>query len=316
VPAELRIGGTAVGKGQRQTLHLPLPRLYTHTEMTLPVQVVRGRRSGPRLLVCAALHGDELNGVEVIRRVVEKLEPVQLRGDLIAIPIVNVYGFINQSRYLPDRRDLNRSFPGSATGSLAARLAHVLVTEILDGCTHCIDLHTGSLNRTNLPQVRGDLTDDETRRCARAFSAPAILHASARDGSLREAASRLGLHVLVYEGGEPLRFDAAAIEAGVRGVHGVMHALGMRKSGGRGRGKPVEIASSTWVRARQSGIFHLAKALGDRVRKGEGLGMICDVLGESRATVRAPDAGIIIGHTNNPLVHRGDALIHLGREQG
>ncbi|MGH7127773.1 MAG: succinylglutamate desuccinylase/aspartoacylase family protein [Planctomycetaceae bacterium] len=309
----LTISGVSVGRGERQRIEIPVSMLPTETWLSIPVEVVRGARPGPRVWLSAAVHGDELNGVEIIRLVLERLDPQSLRGTVIAVPIVNVYGFIDQSRYLPDRRDLNRSFPGSPRGSLAARLAHLFMREVVSHCTHGIDMHTGSHHRTNLPQVRANLADAETRRCAEAFGAPVVMHAETRDGSLREAATQRGIHVLLYEAGEPLRFDAESIRVGVGGTLRVLAALKMRQTAPKPRRPPVEIGGTTWIRARNSGILRLEAALGETVAAKQRLGVISDAFGDDRHTITAPGAGLIIACTNNPLVHQGDAIIHLAR---
>ena len=289
-----------------------MARLATQTLLSLPVTVVHGMRPGPRLWLSAAVHGDEVNGVEIIRRVLDKLDATTLRGTVVAVPIVNVFGFINQSRYLPDRRDLNRSFPGSAKGSLASRLAHLFMAEIVGQCTHGIDLHTASDHRTNLPHIRGDLTDPETRRIAEAFAPPLLMHSRLRDGSLREAASRLGIPVLLFEGGEADRFNEDAIEMGADGVLRVMAALKMRRRGKTRRAPRVyESHSSYWVRARRSGLVRLQVKLGDRVTAKQRIGATADPFGESSFAVRAPRAGIVVGVTLNPLVSQGDAMVHV-----
>jgi predicted deacylase len=281
--------------------------------MSMSLQVLRGPKPGPTLLLCAAIHGDELNGVEIVRRVVERIDLGELRGSLVAVPIVNVFGFLSQSRYLPDRRDLNRSFPGSRAGSLAARLAHLFMHEVVRHCDYGIDLHTASLDRTNLPQVRANLMNPQVKRAAEAFGAPVFINSQIRDGSLREAASRRGIHMLVYEAGEAQRFNRDAITMGYNGVLRVMTMLKMLKGvkTAKKNTEPREVHSSAWVRARQSGIFHLEVALGQEVKKRQAIGFVCDVLGESKTIMRAPEDGIVIGHQNNPLVHRGDAIVHL-----
>ena len=221
------IGGVRIRSGTVRALELPITRLVTGADVTLPVRVVHGREDGPRIWIDAAIHGDEVAGVEVVRQVMAGLDPKTFRGTLVAVPIVNVLGFMTGDRYLPDRRDLNRSFPGSPRGSLASRIAHLFMREIVAGCEVGIDLHTGSDRRSNLPQVRADLDDPRTRELAAAFGAPVMLHAGIRDGSLRHAAGEHGAKVLLYEAGEPLRFDDYAVSAGVIGVRRVLAALGM-----------------------------------------------------------------------------------------
>ena len=284
----LTIAGVDVKLGQKLTINIPVARLYTHTEMTMPVHVLRGKRSGHRLFVSAAVHGDEILGVEIIRRLLKVKAIKRLSGTLIAVPVVNVYGFVNQSRYLPDRRDLNRFFPGSSKGSLTSRIADIFMNQVVANSTHGIDLHTASNHRTNLPQIRACLDDPETERLAIAFGAPVVLDANLRDGSLRQAVMEKGIPMLMYEGGEALRFDEVAIQAGVKGVLAVMRAVGMLPE--RALKKPPiqpSIArSSTWVRAPVSGILHSNVRLGARISEGTKLGEIADPFGEEETEVR------------------------------
>ncbi len=308
------LGQAEIAAGTRATIELPLPRLYTHDSMSMSVIVVNGTRPGPQLFLSAAVHGNELNGIEIVRRVLEKADARHLRGTLIAVPIVNVYGLINHSRYLPDRRDLNRSFPGSSTGSLAARIAATFMQNIVKNATHGIDLHTAATGRTNLPQIRGNLHDEETLRLAEQFGAPVMIHASVRDGSLRGAAAKRGLPVLLYEAGEPDRFNPDAIDLGVAGVLRVMKHLRMlRKAKTRGKHAVQRVYRSSWVRARQSGFIHMRVGLGERVEKHQTLGVIQNALGESPATLRSRSNGIVIGHVSTPLVHRGDGVVHVAQ---
>jgi len=305
------VGGHEVRPGTADHFELPIGRLVTGTDMALPVRVVHGAEPGPTAWLNAAIHGDEVGGVEVITRVLAGLDPATVRGTLLAVPVVNVWGFVGGDRFLPDRRDLNRSFPGSPTGSLAAQIAHLFMTEVVDRCSVGIDLHTASDNRANLPQVRADLDDPETRRLAEAFGAPVMVHARNRAGTLRQAAGRRGATVLLYEGGEALRFDAAAISAGVDGVCRVLAAIGM-VDGPTEPGQPsVESRTTGWVRAGRSGILHLAVDLGDRLERRQVLGTIDDAFGNAVAAVRANRAGTVVGITRSPLVNRGDAVAHL-----
>ncbi|MDH3601423.1 MAG: succinylglutamate desuccinylase/aspartoacylase family protein [Candidatus Tectomicrobia bacterium] len=311
----IRVGGIEIPPGHRQTLDLSIAPLQTHAEMAMPIQVVHGARPGPRLFVTAAVHGDEINGVEIIHRLLQRLSPRRLRGAVLAVPVVNVYGFINQSRYLPDRRDLNRFFPGSETGSLASRVAELLMQEVVSHCTHGIDLHTGSNHRSNLPQIRACLDHPETMHLARAFGAPVILNANLRDGSLRQAALEQDIPMLLYEAGEALRFNEVAIRAGVKGILAVMRAIRMlpARRSPKKRVEPLIARSSSWVRAPVSGILRIRGSLGNKVEKQTVLGTIEDPFGEHESQVCAPSSGIIIGRLNLPLVYAGDALFHIAR---
>ena len=314
---EITIGNTIVQPGRRAEIMLPVADLYTATSLAMPVQVISGRKEGPVLFVSAAIHGDELNGVEIIRRLLNRKIIRSIRGTLIAVPIVNVHGFLNQSRYLPDRRDLNRSFPGSAKGSVAARLANLFIKKIVSAADYGVDLHTGAINRANLPQIRANLDDPRTFELARAFGAPVIIDSDLRDGSLRGCAAEMGIPILIYEAGEALRFDETSIRAGLRGIFNVMRAIGMLPEKGeaersRKSVEPVVARATRWVRAAESGIVHNRAKLGSRVEDGERLATISDPLGRRESVIRAPFDGIVIGRSNLPLAHEGDALFHLG----
>ena len=311
---EFSIGGVSITPGEQHFIDLPITNLY-HTPLTMPVRVQRGRKAGPVMFVSAALHGDELNGVEIIRRLLGLKQVSALRGCLIAVPIVNVQAFLIQSRYLPDRRDLNRSFPGNETGSLAARMANVFLKEIVGRADYGIDLHTGAIHRPNLPQIRADMTHPETERLARAFGAPVMMNAPIRPGSLREYTSKHQIPVLLYESGEALRFDEVCIRAGVRGVVNVMREVGMLPPLKRARKKvePVAVESSFWLRAPSSGILRSTVNLGERVKADQQLGTIADPYGQTEIPVMAGEGGIVIGRTNLPPVNEGDALFHIAR---
>lgn len=314
----ITINGATVNAGQRMTIDLPLGTLYTHAPLSMPVHVVCGKQAGPRMFVSAAIHGDELNGVEVIRRLLQEKALKRLSGILIAIPVVNVHGLLHHSRYLPDRRDLNRSFPGSDKGSLAARVAHIFMEQIVKQCSHGIDLHTGAIHRSNLPQIRANLQDQATSRLAHAFGVPVLLDSSLRDGSLREASAELGLPMLLYEAGEALRFDEVSIRAGVRGIKNVMRELDMLPPSRKPRkiSEPFVARSSNWIRASVSGVFRDMAQLGAHVKKDKLLGVISDPFGETEYEIRANNEGIIIGKNMLPLVNEGDALFHLARFHG
>jgi len=307
-------GGVDIVAGERMTVDLPMARLYTHSEVSLPVHVIHGKRSGPTLFVSAAIHGDEINGVEIIRRLLNSKSMSRIKGTFLAVPVVNPFGFIQRSRYLPDRRDLNRSFPGSPKGSLASRIAYLFMQEIVGRSTYGIDIHTGSNYRSNLPQIRTSLNNDENLRLANAFGAPMVIHSQIRDGSLRESVAEQGIPVLLYEAGEALYFNEAAIRAGVRGVINVMRAIGMLSpTRGSKKQDPVVSHETSWVRATRSGVFFKQISLGKLAREGDVLGLINDPLGDECEPVLAPFTGVVIGQLTLPLVHEGDALVNLAK---
>jgi hypothetical protein len=317
MPDIITIAGHDIALGQDTIVEVPLPDLYMHTSLSMPVHVIRGRRKGPVLFVSAAVHGDEINGVEIIRRLVKMRSLKGFKGTLITVPVVNVYGFINQSRYLPDRRDLNRCFPGSSEGTLAGRLAHAFMTEVASKCTHGIDLHTAAIHRDNLPQIRADISNKEVDAMAKAFNAPVVVNSSLIAGSLRHACAEHDIPVIVYEAGEALRFNELAIRAGVTGVLNVMRSLGMLSSRVKAKkqASPFVARSSTWVRAPQSGIFRMLVPMGNHVSKGELLGIVAAPYGDkdSEVEVIASCSGVVIGRTNVPLVNEGEALFHIAR---
>jgi predicted deacylase len=321
----ITIGDERIPPGERRLVVLPVSKLSNHTPVTLPVHVLHGVEPGPRLFVSAAIHGDEINGVEIIRRVLRMLQPTDLAGTLLCAPVVNAYGFIGRSRYLPDRRDLNRAFPGSAAGSLAARLAHMFLHEVVRRCQVGIDLHTAAVHRVNLPQVRAEFAQyPRCRELAEAFGCQMALESPERAGSLRQAARVLGVDVLVYEGGEGLRFDEFAIEAGVRGIAGVMEHMGMlRVAAARPAGAPVAprprplfADASKWVRAPDGGVFRTSRRIGDAVSAGETIGFVANPYEESEIPVESPRRGIIVGRTTLPIVNMGDALFHIAWSAG
>jgi len=309
----ITIGDHVIKPGERINVNLPVADLYTGTSLSMPVKAVSGRKDGPVLFVSAAIHGDELNGVEIIRRLLKRKILRSLRGTLIAVPIVNVHGFLNQSRYLPDRRDLNRSFPGSQKGSIAARLANLFIKQVVSKANYGIDLHTGAINRSNLPQIRANLDDPETLEIAQAFGVPVIINSDIRDGSLRACAYDRGMPVLIYEAGEALRFDEISIRAGMRGILNVMRQIGMLpKLKNPRQVMPVIARSTSWVRAPSSGIVTARIRLGNSVQKDQSLASISTPLGDEEDHVIAPFDGIVIGQSKLPLAHEGDALFHLG----
>lgn len=308
------LDGHAVPAGERQTIDLNLPGLYTNDPVLMPVHVLHGRHDGPVVFVSAAVHGDEINGVEIIRRLLRMPQMKRLRGTLLAVPIVNIFGFHNRSRYLPDRRDLNRSFPGSTSGSLAGRLGHVFMSHIVAHADIGIDLHTAAVHRDNLPQIRADLNDPILGCLAKVFSAPVLLHSAAPEGSLRGAAAGIGIPVMAYEAGEALRFEELSIQIGLRGIMNVLRRLAMLPASKGRTSKPSAVLrSSSWQRAPQSGILRSQARLGTIVSKGEILGVVADPVGVSEVPLPAPFDGVVIGRANLPLVFEGEALFHVAR---
>lgn len=313
----LEIGGNTVKAGSRAQVEIPVSRLITGAEMAIPVVALHGKSDGPSVWISAAIHGDEINGVEIVNQVLAQLDPKTMSGTVIAVPVVNLYGFITGDRYLPDRRDLNRSFPGSKKGSLAGRLAHLFMSEIVERCDFGMDLHTASDHRTNLPQIRSDLDAPRIRELAEVFGAPVMLHSKSKTtGTLRRAATRSGAGVLLYEAGEPWRFNGDAISMGVAGVRRVLDHLEIATYEGDPPGPVVECRSSTWIRAAKSGIAHLTVQAGDTVEAKQSLGTIDDAFGKRRSTIRASRNGIIIGQLLYPMVNQGDALVHIATPVG
>lgn len=309
------INGESVAPGSRHFVDVPVARLSNHVPVTLPVHVFHGRRDGPTLFVCAGIHGDEILGVEIIRRLVNTRGLLSLNGTLLCVPIVNVFGFLGKDRYLPDGRDLNRVFPGSKVGSLAAQLADLFMREIVLRSDIGIDLHTGARQRANLPQLRGDFEKEQSRELAEAFGAPVVLQSNLRDGSLRAAARDNGVDVLLYEAGEALRLDELSVRVGVKGILHVMQHIGMRRAATTRppKRRPVFIRSSSWVRAPEGGIFKAHKALGDSVAEGDILGIVSDPCEGREFPVEAQFPGIAIGRTNIAVVNPSDPLFHIGR---
>lgn len=309
------IGGQKIEAGKTRTIHLPVSTLPDHTPVALSVEVRHGNRAGPTLFVSAAVHGDEVIGVEIVRRLLRAPQLKALRGTLLVVPIVNSFGFLNRSRYLPDRRDLNRCFPGHPSGSLGSRLAHMFLNDVVLRCDMGIDLHSAAVHRTNLPQIRISTGDKLTRDMALAFGAPVVLTSPLRDGSLRAEAAARGTPVLLYEAGEGLRFDELAVRAGLAGILRVMRNLSMLPARGisKARAAPYLCESSSWIRAPAGGLLRTFRAEGERVEKGDLLACVTDPFGSSETDLHAPFAGFLIGRAILPVVNEGDAVFHLAR---
>ncbi len=317
---DIEILGNAVSKGKGIQLNLDIAKLHTRTKIEVPIIIERAKNDGPCLLITGGIHGDELNGVEIVRQIISNKYNKPTHGTIICIPVVNIFGFLNQTREFPDGRDLNRVFPGSQRGSLAARFAYHLMTEIVPHIDYCIDYHTGGKERFNIAQVRIN-DDEETMELAKFFDAPFILKSENRAKTFRDSCVKRGKKVLLFEGGKSLSINNEITEMGVSGALRVMHHLGMRdyskelenfKKESTVRTKLIE--KSAWVRAKYSGMFHPYIETGTFVEKGSVLGSISDPFGEFERRVKAPNSGYIICTNQSPIVNQGAALVHLSKE--
>jgi uncharacterized protein len=311
----LRLLGESVHPGERRSLSWKISESFSGEALSTPVIVVHGTLPGPRLCLTAAVHGDELNGVEIVRRVLNGVEEGSLAGVVIGVPIVNLFGFSRGSRYLPDRRDLNRFFPGSATGSVASRIAYSLFNGVISECDALVDIHTGSFDRSNLPQIRGDLTIPSVLELTRSFGATAVLHTPGDRGMLRRAATDRDIPAVTFEVGSPLRLEAAEIAQGTAAIQTLMQRMGMtpRRRGARNEPQPIYY-ESRWIRATGGGMLFSDVGLGDRVRPGQRLGRIIDPLRDNERDIVAPVRGRVIGMAQNQVVLPGFAVYHIGVE--
>jgi predicted deacylase len=312
-PEPFIIAGESIAPGTMRDVAFPITTMATGTASSLAVRVLHGAKPGPAVFVSAAIHGDEIIGTAVIQRLAKKLDPAVLAGTVMLVPVANIFGFITHSRYLPDRRDLNRSFPGSAGGSLAGQLAHVFYREVVARCQLGIDIHSAAIHRYNLPQIRIAAGNRKLVELAMAFGAPVIIESPLRDGSLRDLAQKHGVDMLLMEAGEALRFDRLSIETGVEGVERVLAHLGMIEAddGLSAVGIPARANRSVWVRSPRGGVVQMVRESGDPVRKGDVLACVSGLFGEEPQEMFSPLDGIIIGHATLPVVHQGDALFHI-----
>ena len=303
--------GTSVKAGTTVDLKLKVSERYTGDPIHLPVRVIRAKKPGPAVFVSAAIHGDELNGVGVIHELMFG-DPVNLRaGTLILVPVVNIFGFENQLRYMPDRRDLNRSFPGSSSGSLTGRVARVIFDTLVKRCDYGIDPHTAATGRTNFPNVRGDLTKPEVRRIVKAFGCELMVNGKGPDGSFRREAVKAGCNTIILEAGEPLKIEPSVLEVGLRGVHNVLIELGMVPGVVRRPAYQTRIDKSTWVRSNVGGLLRFHVGPGDVVAQGQPIATNASVIGRERSVLTAPSAGIVLGMTTMPMVKPGEPVCHL-----
>ena len=313
--SNITICNEVIHPGEQVSLALPLPELFSCAPMYMPIKVVHGKQPGPCLLVIAAMHGNELNGAEIINRLLLSSKMKKLKGTLIAVPILNVYGFINKTRTLPGGASLGNNFPGNPQGSHAARLAHLFCSEIFPLADYCIDLQTGWLNHSNLPQVFATDESSDELALAHAFGAPVISELEAQKGSLRAYANKEKTPYLVYEAGEAMRFDESSIRIGHKGIINVMRQVEMLSMAGKvntTNQKSFVMRDTRWVRSPTSGISHSTTKLGQQVKKGEQLTIIKDPFGAGPdVPVRAPFDGVVVSMNNLPLVYEGISLFQL-----
>ncbi|MGD8427134.1 MAG: succinylglutamate desuccinylase/aspartoacylase family protein [Balneolaceae bacterium] len=311
MPDTITINKHKIGLGEQREIQLNIARLPTYTSIDLPVHVFRAKEDGPVLLLTGGLHGDELNGIEIIRRMIFKNKLMPEKGSVIALPLVNVYGFIQNVRGLPDGKDINRSFPGIKGGSLARLLAYTLMNQIIPQIDYGIDFHTGGAARSNYPQIRCTFDVKDNLELAQAFAPPLVLNSSLINKSFRKSAHKKGKQILVFETGESTRFDEEGIKEGIDGTLRLMKYLEMREEAPEADYETEIYKKSTWIRAKYAGLFQPRIALGEKVNKRQVLGHITDPYGKEWFKAICPHDGRVIGLNYAPVVHKGDALLHL-----
>lgn len=310
------IAGRRIKAGVVEQINLKVSETVTHQPARIPITVVRGVEDGPTLFLTGAVHGDEINGVAIVREVLDKVDPENLRGTLVGIPVVNRFGFPTGSRYLPDRRDLNRNFPGGADGSMAQRIADILFQKVLRKCDAGIDLHTAASGRQNLCHVRGDGDNEAARNLMRAFGTPIMMDGAGPKGSLRRETTDAGIPTIIFEAGEPNRFQHHVVEIGRDGIFRVMKHMGMwKKRTAKKPGVQVLVKKSEWVRADHGGILDMRVEPGDLVRKNQKVAIVHDPFGRRVDAIRATHAGVVLGTATQPLTNPGEAIIHIGHLQ-
>lgn len=311
----MKILNHKIGLGESVQVKMDFARLNTRSKIDVPIIVERGKKAGPCILLIGGLHGDETNGVEIVRQIVTKGLNKPEIGTVICIPLLNVFGFINQTRAFPDGRDLNRVFPGSNTGSLASRFAFHLMNEVIPHVDFCIDYHTGGAQRFNYSQIRIDEGCDETFELAKIFASPYIVYSKSPERTFRKSITKLGKKVLLFEGGKSLNLDKNVTKSGIQGAINVMHHIGLRNFISQiSHEKSVVIKSSKWIRAKHSGMFRSSVSAGQKVERGIKLGSISDPFGDFESSFKNSQEGYILNSNHSPIVNQGDALFHIGFE--
>ncbi|MBX2894409.1 MAG: succinylglutamate desuccinylase/aspartoacylase family protein [Cyclobacteriaceae bacterium] len=311
---DVTIAGQHIRPGEFKEIIINIARLPSRTQIDTPIYAFRGLEPGPVLALTAGMHGDEINGMEIVRRILDLGYNRVKRGTVICMPIINIYGFLNYSREVPDGKDVNRSFPGSKNGSLASRVAYHITHDIIPYIDYGIDFHTGGAMRTNYPQIRCVMADEKNVELANAFHAPFTIDSPFRPHSIRQQAAKLNKNIIVYEGGESLRFDQQAIEEGINGTLRLMKHLNMIDEAPEPKEANKIIWNSSWARAQHAGLFQSTIKSGDFVNKNQMIGTITDPFGEFKETVKSPSSGYVVGLNNHPVVNAGDALLHIGMD--
>ncbi|MDO9274334.1 MAG: succinylglutamate desuccinylase/aspartoacylase family protein [Lutibacter sp.] len=319
MPSDFKILYQKVGFGETVIIKMDIARLNTHSKIEVPIIVSRGYADGPCLLLIGGIHGDETNGVEIVRQIISSSLNKPQKGTVICIPLLNVFGFLNQKREFPDGRDLNRAFPGSEKGSLASRFAHHLMSKVIPKVDYCIDYHTGGAQRFNYSQIRIDTNDEDTLNLAKIFGAPFIVHSKTQEKTFRKSMVDLGKKVLLFEGGKSLSLDKNVTKVGIQGAINVMHHLGMRDfsskiSKSNLENPPIIIRNSRWIRATYSGMYRSYISVGQKVEKGVKLGSISDPFGDFEKFFKNKQEGYILNSNHSPIVIQGDALLYIGFE--
>ncbi len=310
------IGNETVAPGEQKLLKIGIDRLPTGTLIDIPVHVFNAREAGPTMLVQAGLHGDEINGIEIVRRMLHEDRFAVKKGTIIAVPILNIFGFIHFSRDVPDGKDVNRSFPGKKRGSLASRIAYHYTSEILSQIDFSIDLHTGGAQRHNYPQVRYTEHDDQSKELAEIFNAPFSFPSKLINGSFRKAAFRMGKPTLVFEAGESMRFDDYAILEGMQGICNILKHFQMLEAQGTiapERAETLHLNDRRWLRAPTAGMFIPEVLNGSSIEKGQVLGVITDTYAKHKKSIKAPHSGYVLCINHQAVINQGDALFHIGR---
>lgn len=320
MPSDMKILNHKIGLGESAQVKMDFARLNTRSKIDVPIIIERGEEEGPCLLLVGGVHGDEINGIEIVRQIITKGYNKPTKGTIICIPLLNVFGFINQTREFPDGRDLNRVFPGSKKGSLASRFAYHLMKDVIPHVDYCIDFHTGGAQRFNFSQIRIDDGDEELLNLAHVFGSPYIVFSKSQERTFRKSMANLGKKVLLFEGGKSLNLDKTVTKVGIQGAVNVINHLGLRDlttiiTHSNTQNPPILIKSSKWIRAKYSGMYRSSVNVGQKVEKGVKLGSISDPFGDFESSFKNKQKGYILNSNHAPVVNQGDALLHIGFEE-